>query len=157
MSGEPRSLIAPARIDWRDGRPYSLDYDDIYHDADAHDKARRNFIAPSRLLERADRPAGAGGRADSKGSGRDVFRIAETGFGTGMNFAGTAHALRDAPVARLHFIGFDAHPIAPHEFRAIARERAADIPLYDELAAKYPPLLPGWHRRELANGRVTLS
>lgn len=146
MSADRRSLIAPARFEWRDGRPYSLDFDDTYHDTDPHDRARRQFLAPSRLRERA-----LGGGAGV------VMRVAETGFGTGMNFAVTAHALHHTPLQRLHYIGFDAHPIAPAAFRAIAETRATGFPIYDELAKSYPPPVPGWHRRELANGRVTLS
>ncbi len=159
MIRKPRSLITPAHIEWRNGCPCSPDYDDIYHDTDPPESARRRFLAPSRLIERAGGAAAGRATADRATADRDgaVLRVAETGFGTGMNFAATAHALRNAPIGRLHYIGFEAHPIARHEFRAMAKERAAAIPLYDELARQYPPLVPGWHRRELANGRVSLS
>jgi tRNA 5-methylaminomethyl-2-thiouridine biosynthesis bifunctional protein len=82
--------------------------------------------------------------------------VGELGFGTGLNFAVTAEVAR-ACGARLHFISFEAHPIERGAFAAIARRRARELPIYAELAASWPPLAAGWHRRRFDDGRILLS
>ncbi len=135
-------MIEPAELSWRDGQPYSSTYQDIYHDADGVAEVERVFLAP------ADFPA-------LLDAGRPIV-VGELGFGTGLNFAVIArHCLaRGVP---LHFISFEAAPIGPDDFAAIATARQPTEPVYQELAALYPPLLAGWHRRSLAAGQIQLS
>ena len=141
-----RAVIEPADLAWRDGAPFARDFGDIYHSADEAGETRRVFIEPSNL-------AGMAGRAAAQ---RTTLRVGELGFGTGLNFA-VAAALALRRGCRLHYVGFDARPIDPAAFRAIATKRRPGIPVYGELERAYPPLLPGWHRRVLAEGRVWLS
>lgn len=135
-------MIEPAQLSWKEDQPYSSAFQDIYHDADGVGEVERVFLAPAafdELLD-ADRP----------------LVVGELGFGTGLNFAVLArHCLRRG--ARLHFISFEAAPIAPDDFRRIAASRQASEPAYAELADVYPPLLAGWHHRSLAGGRIQLS
>jgi len=137
--------VAPAALDWRGDQPFSTTFGDIYHAPDAHAEVERVFLAPSGIPR---------GKPTAHG-----FRIGELGFGTGLNFVVAAAALRRAG-EQLTFTSFEAAPIAPETFRALARRRAACHPeladLYRELAEVYPPLLSGWHQRRLANGRVHL-
>jgi tRNA 5-methylaminomethyl-2-thiouridine biosynthesis bifunctional protein len=84
------------------------------------------------------------------------MRVGELGFGTGLNFAVAAELCLQAH-QRLHFVSFETAPLAPSVFRSLARRRASQQGIYRELAARYPPLIPGWHRRCLAAGRITLS
>ncbi|MCZ6618527.1 MAG: tRNA (5-methylaminomethyl-2-thiouridine)(34)-methyltransferase MnmD, partial [Gammaproteobacteria bacterium] len=135
-------MIKPAQLGWRDGQPYSESYQDIYHAADGPREVERVFIGPGGLPERARQ--------------RDRIYVGELGFGTGLNFVMTAEACLRAG-CRLHFISFEAAPITPREFTALANERTAAQPFYAELAAQYPPLIEGWHRRYFAEGRITLS
>jgi len=135
-------MIEAARLTWRDGQPYSDDYEDIYHPANGPQEVKRIFIGPGRLPQLARE--------------RDRICVGELGFGTGLNFAVTAEAcLREG--CALHFMSFEAAPIEPREFTALARKRAADQPIYAELATHYPPLIEGWHRRYFAKGKITLS
>lgn len=139
-------MIEPADLGWRDGRPYALDYGDIYHSGDGSRETARVFLEPAGVAAKAARAAAQG----------TTLRIGELGFGTGLNFATTAAlALRSG--CRLHFISCDAHPIAPVDFDRIAGRRKTHLPIYAELEKCYPPLLPGWHRRVLAQGRIWLS
>lgn len=73
---------------------------------------------------------------------RDGFRIAETGFGTGLNLLATALAWDAAmPTGRLRFTSFEAFPMpAPDMARALA--------LFPEVAALAPGLLGPWSRGE---------
>jgi tRNA 5-methylaminomethyl-2-thiouridine biosynthesis bifunctional protein len=97
-------------------------------------------------------PADFRGLLDS----RQTVVVGELGFGTGLNLAVIArHCL--ARSVRLHFISFEAAPIAADDFRRIASARQAAEPAYAELASLYPPLLAGWHHRSLAGGRIRLS
>jgi tRNA 5-methylaminomethyl-2-thiouridine biosynthesis bifunctional protein len=141
--------VSPAWLQPGDGRgpPRSAAFNDIYHAADGPAEVARVFMEPARLAERFATV------------GNDTMTIAELGFGTALNFAVLADTFaRRAPsVARLHFISVEKHPISDPEFTAIARQRAADLPVYDALAKHYPAPLAGWHRRHFHEGRVTLS
>jgi len=135
----------PARVDWSGDQPRSRRFDDIYHAADGVAEVERAFIAPQRLTERMSACSA-------------TFTVGELGFGTALNFAVIAQRfIACAPAsARLHFISVERHPFSRGDFTEIARRRAA-LPIYTELASAYPPLLGGWHRRHLADRRVTLS
>ena len=39
----------------------------------------------------------------------------------------------------------------------MAARWSARLPLYEALRQAYPPHLSGWHRRQFADGRITLS
>ncbi|MEM7220655.1 MAG: tRNA (5-methylaminomethyl-2-thiouridine)(34)-methyltransferase MnmD [Pseudomonadota bacterium] len=144
MATEP---IAPARARWDGDHWYSLDAEDVYFSRDALDEVRRVFMAPVQLEDRFAQCA------------RRTFTVGELGFGSGLNCAVIAEAfLRRAPTtARLHLISVDARPFCAEDLDRAARHWRASLPIYAELAAAYPALLGGWHRRRLAAGRVTLS
>jgi tRNA 5-methylaminomethyl-2-thiouridine biosynthesis bifunctional protein len=138
--------IAPAALRWADDQPFATRWGDIYHAPDGATEVARVFLQPSGFADRV------GARREAVGP----FRVGELGFGTGLNFIVAAEAARDLGCA-LTFVSFEAEPIAPADFATLAARRAADHPLYRELAACYPPLVRGWHQRHLANGRVKLS
>ncbi|MDA1073666.1 MAG: tRNA (5-methylaminomethyl-2-thiouridine)(34)-methyltransferase MnmD, partial [Proteobacteria bacterium] len=135
------SLLAAARIDWSAGQPRSLDYNDIYSSTDGINEVHRVLLQPVGI---------------SASQGVSQLTVAELGFGTGLNLA----VLIDQALAsntRLHFISFDAHPLHQRDFERIAAKRMPGLPCYGELLTRYPPLIPGWHRRTLAGGRITCS
>ena len=135
-------MIEPAQITLRDGQPFSERFADIYHAADGAAEVARVFLEP-------------GGFSDLLGKSQ-LVRLGELGFGTGLNFI-VAAALCRQHGRRMHFVSFEAAPIAPAVFSALAAERAHDNAMYRELAEHYPPLVAGWHRRYLDGGRITLS
>ena len=68
-----------AEIEWREGQPYSPEYDDIYYSrTGGRSESEYVFLKQNNLLERWGRT--------------DQFVIAETGFGTGLNFILTLKA-----------------------------------------------------------------
>jgi tRNA 5-methylaminomethyl-2-thiouridine biosynthesis bifunctional protein len=147
MSAPQAAVTVPAaRLAWRDDQPVSLEFGDIYHAADGVAEVERVFLGPNRFDERA-------------AAARGWLRVGELGFGSGLNFVTAAERFvaRAAAPARLHFVSCDARPIDPADFDRLAARRATHQPLYRELARVYPPRLPGWHRRTLADGRVDLS
>lgn len=86
------------------------------------------------------------------------FVIAETGFGTGLNFYVTAtDFLALAPqTAHLHFVSFEKYPIQPGDLKAAI----AHWPEFSEISTAtlqhYPELFPGVHRLHI-HPRVTLD
>ena len=134
--------IAPAQVQLDTGVPYATNFADIYHSPDGAAEVYRVFIAPSGLADREPTP--------------EPLWVGELGFGSGLNFAALAEQCRHQG-QRLHFVSCDAAPLAPATFSQIASQRSATHPIYGELARAYPPLISGWHRRQLAGGLITLS
>ncbi|MEO2215469.1 bifunctional tRNA (5-methylaminomethyl-2-thiouridine)(34)-methyltransferase MnmD/FAD-dependent 5-carboxymethylaminomethyl-2-thiouridine(34) oxidoreductase MnmC [Chromobacterium vaccinii] len=138
-----------AQLVWQDGQPMSAVFGDVYFSrADGLEETRHVFLRHNQLEERfaALRPSGS-------------FTIAETGFGTGLNFLCAWQCLEaNAPAgARLHFVSAEKFPLTPADL-------AQALALWPELAefsapllAQYDVLTPGWHRLVLAGGRVTLT
>ncbi|ANN76740.1 FAD-dependent 5-carboxymethylaminomethyl-2-thiouridine(34) oxidoreductase MnmC [Bordetella flabilis] len=151
---EPRSVAyqplkpaAPA-TDAR-GVPYSLEYDDVYHPvAGAFAQAHYVFLDGNGL--------------PGRWRGRHQYTVCETGFGLGVNFLTLWRAWREDArrPARLHVVSFEAHPLPVDHLSAMLDRIAPDAAARDlagQLAARWPPLLPGIHRLEFEAGRVTLT
>ena len=120
-------------LDWRDAIPVSRHFDDPYFSlAGGLEETRHVFLTGNGLPERLC----------------DGFRIAELGFGTGLNFLATAlmwQAL-GAP-GMLHFTSFEAYPMQAED---MARAHAA----FPETAAVSAALLRQWSPGAT---RITLS
>ncbi|SQI43927.1 tRNA 5-methylaminomethyl-2-thiouridine biosynthesis bifunctional protein MnmC [Serratia plymuthica] len=96
--------IQTAALSWNEqGTPVSKQFDDVYFsNQDGLEETRYVFLKGNRLPQRfSEHP-------------RPLFIVAETGFGTGLNFltlwqafAGFRAAMQDAPLQRLHFISFE--------------------------------------------------
>ncbi|MCA0243525.1 MAG: FAD-dependent 5-carboxymethylaminomethyl-2-thiouridine(34) oxidoreductase MnmC [Proteobacteria bacterium] len=137
--------LRPARVEWAaDGTPRAPDFGDVYHgDAGAAAQARQVFLAGNGLPRRwAD---------------RDDFTIFETGFGLGHNFIATWQAWRDDPQRPrcLHYLAVDAHPPRLDDLRRAHRDREC-AELAQALLAASPPLVPGLHRLDFADGALRL-
>lgn len=84
--------------------------------------------------------------------------IAETGFGTGLNFyqAATLFLATAPATTRLHFVSFEKYPLQVADLKKIA----AHWPEFNEISqatqAHYPELIPGLHRLRL-HPRITLD
>ncbi|WP_293765407.1 bifunctional tRNA (5-methylaminomethyl-2-thiouridine)(34)-methyltransferase MnmD/FAD-dependent 5-carboxymethylaminomethyl-2-thiouridine(34) oxidoreductase MnmC [uncultured Aquitalea sp.] len=141
--------LSHARLEWQDGLPVSADFGDVYFSrASGLDETRHVFLKHNRLAERfAALPA------------HSHFTIAETGFGTGLNFLCAWQLfLAAAPAnSRLHFVSAEKFPLTPADLaRALALwpELAEEA---GELLKQYAVLPPGWHRFVFADGRVLLT
>lgn len=98
-------------------------------------------------------------RAQDGGRPGDArFVIAETGFGTGLNFLATWTLFEEtAAPGRLDFISFEKFPLAGDEAHAaVARWDGLFGGRRDRLRALYPLRVPGFHRVTLTD-RVTLT
>lgn len=138
--------LVPARLDFRDGVPYSAAYGDVYHSADGGvGQARHVFLAGCGLPQ--------------AWVGRERYVVLETGFGTGLNFLATWAAWRDDPArpARLHFLSVEKHPFCAADLARLHTQWPQFAALAHELGAAWPVLTPGFHRLALDGGRVQLT
>ncbi len=138
--------IVPARLEFRDGVPYSSLYGDIYHSADGG-VGQANHV----FLQGCGLPQAWAGRAS--------FVILETGFGTGLNFLVTWAAWRADPQrpARLHFLSVEKHPFTADDLARLHMQWPEFAECSRELLANWPVLTPGFHRIALDGGRVQLT
>jgi len=129
-----------------DGTPRSRVADDVYFSTSGGiDETRHVFIE------------GVGGRKFFKN--RRVTRIAELGFGTGLNFLATWQYWADgAPSgATLHYTSIEGYPMSAellHRSLSMFPELAAEAAA---LIASWPPVVRGTHRLVLGDGRVHLT
>ena len=142
---------APAAdIDWSDsGVPRSKAFGDVYFSKeDGLAESRHVFLQGNLLPDRWQRQATGG-----------TFYIAETGFGTGLNFLMTWQAWLALPEPRqpLHYLSFERYPLRAQDIRRALEHWPELAPLVDELLRNYPGLLPGQHRLVLAAGKLTLD
>lgn len=140
--------LRPARLDWSQGTPYSPDFGDVYFSTGGGAAESRHVF-----LHQNDLPARFQACHE-----HDTFTIAETGFGTGLNWL-TATTLWQQQSAGgwLHFLSVEKHPL---ERSDIARAHACwpEFRLLSaELVRRYPRLLPGFHRIVLPQWRTTLT
>lgn len=85
------------------------------------------------------------------------FVIAETGFGTGLNFLATWQAWQQDPNAceYLHFVSIEKHPIPRRTLQTLLQSWNELDDLKQVLCANYPMLVSGIHTIKL--GKVTLT
>jgi tRNA 5-methylaminomethyl-2-thiouridine biosynthesis bifunctional protein len=147
------ATLIPATLAFReDGTPFSPTFGDVYH-------------SPARAFEQADFVFLKGNGLPERWQKQRIFTVLETGFGLGVNFLTTWAAWRADPARceRLHFVSVEKHPFAREDLRAVLAAVTAQAPrsefaaLAQALVQAWPMLVPGTHRLEFENGRVTLT
>ncbi len=141
----------PAELIWHAGVPESTRFGDTYFSRDnGLAESRYGFLKQNRVAE----------RFKALGHGQP-FVIAETGFGTGLNFlAAWAEWLAQRPTddrSILHFVSVERFPLSRADLKKALALWPELASLANELIAQYPPLIRGTHRLILAEGRVRLT
>ncbi|EDP8671957.1 bifunctional tRNA (5-methylaminomethyl-2-thiouridine)(34)-methyltransferase MnmD/FAD-dependent 5-carboxymethylaminomethyl-2-thiouridine(34) oxidoreductase MnmC [Salmonella bongori] len=146
--------IQPATLEFNaEGTPVSRDFDDVYFSNDnGLEETRYVFLGGNRLAERF--PVHS----------HPLFIVAESGFGTGLNFLTLWQAFDgfrsehpQATLQRLHFVSFEKFPLTREDL-ALAHQHWPELtPWAEQLQAQWPQPLPGCHRLLLDQGRVTLD
>ncbi|MGE6810117.1 MULTISPECIES: bifunctional tRNA (5-methylaminomethyl-2-thiouridine)(34)-methyltransferase MnmD/FAD-dependent 5-carboxymethylaminomethyl-2-thiouridine(34) oxidoreductase MnmC [unclassified Pseudoalteromonas] len=140
------------------GTPVANDFDDIYYSDD-------NGLAESYYVFYQQN------NIDTRLQSHDQahFVIAETGFGTGLNFLNTCQHFTDHlarqqvqkqlnyGVKRLHFIAFEKHPLSVSDLSKILTAWPEFNLLSEQLISQYPINLAGCHRLEFNNGTIVLD
>jgi len=145
--------LARAQLVWNaESTPLSQAFDDYYYSTDgAIAESSYVFIKHNDLENRFEQAC-----SDTDAT---VFRIAETGFGTGLNFLLTVQLwlAQATEQNRLHFLSFEKFPLTVEEL-ARAHEAYPELAEFaTELRQHYPLRLPGWHDVWLFDKRVRLT
>ncbi len=139
-----------AQVTWIDEIvPHSEQFDDFYFNTDGGlQEIEHTFIQPNRLAERF-----------SECHAEQSFRIAETGFGSGLNFLAVSSLwLANSPTdCQLHFISFEKFPMPLADLQKAHQAYPQLLELAEILQNQYPLLMPGWHDVWLFKGRVRLT
>ncbi|EPO7805850.1 bifunctional tRNA (5-methylaminomethyl-2-thiouridine)(34)-methyltransferase MnmD/FAD-dependent 5-carboxymethylaminomethyl-2-thiouridine(34) oxidoreductase MnmC [Enterobacter hormaechei] len=149
-----QNAIQPANLEFNaEGTPVSRDFDDVYFSNDnGLEETRYVFLEGNHLSTRfPEHP-------------RRLFVVAESGFGTGLNFLTLWQAFDcfraaypEATLQRLHFISFEKFPLTAHDLR-LAHQRWPELAHWaEQLQTQWPPAIGGCHRLILDGGRVTLD
>jgi tRNA 5-methylaminomethyl-2-thiouridine biosynthesis bifunctional protein len=143
--------IKKAELQWHDDRPYSVQYDDIYHSSEgAIAQSLYVFVEGNDLIKRwrafsSDHP--------------QYFTIGETGFGIGLNFL-VSWSLWEKyapPECQLHYISCEMHPLSLIDLKKSLAAWPQLEKQAQQLLASYPILTPGYHQLSFCDGRVTLT
>lgn len=148
------SKIKYAQLEWNEaGTPVSEHFDDVYF-------SNQNGLAETRyvFLHQNHIPSRWIDYQQSR------FVVAETGFGTGLNFLALWQEFKDfraqnpdAKLNQLHFISFEKFPVTREDLEKAHASWPELAELAKELQASYPDALPECHRLVLDNGAVTLD
>ena len=139
--------LKPARLQWsEDGTLSSPEYGDIYFQPGRGlEESRHVFLSGNNLEARFQKAAGE-------------FRVAELGFGSGLNFLLTAElfASRAPESARLFYASVEKHPVTRADLEKIYAHFDGFGEMTGQVLAQYPPLVEGFHTLRFLNGRITL-
>ncbi|MFP8967144.1 bifunctional tRNA (5-methylaminomethyl-2-thiouridine)(34)-methyltransferase MnmD/FAD-dependent 5-carboxymethylaminomethyl-2-thiouridine(34) oxidoreductase MnmC [Pokkaliibacter sp. CJK22405] len=142
--------LTHASLQWDEqGQPESGLFQDVYF-------SRENGLEETHyvFLEHNDLPERWHKMAD-----HEHFTIAETGFGTGLNFlCAWKSFLETAPeTARLHFLSVEKFPLTRSDLEKALSLWPELAEQAKELIHQYPPAVGGFHRLRFNSGRVQLT
>jgi len=141
-------LLTHPTIDWKDdGTPVAREAGDVYFTAgDGLAETRAVFLKGCGLPE--------------AWTGRDEFTIAETGFGTGLNFLALCElwqANRPHPDAWLHFVSFEGFPLTRDDAARALNTWPELKPYADRLLAAWPGPIRRVHHEVWQDLGITLT
>ena len=129
-----------ARVVFRDGIPFSPEFDDIYFNAD-DPIGQSEYVFNSVFDEIWEK--------------KSEFNLLETGFGAGLNFLCAFKRFKNSDKF-LNFVSIEKTPIAKDDLVKIYANFSELEDVSRELLDAYPPLIRGFHRLNLAPN-VTLT
>lgn len=135
------------------GTPIASDFDDVYF-SNQNGLAESEYVfiqhnrLPQRWLE----------------YGENRFVIAETGFGTGLNFLALWRSFAefrgqhpDSTLTTLHFISTEKFPLSKADLEKALEQWPALSNYSQALVQQYPHLLPGCHRMVFGDYQIVLD
>jgi tRNA 5-methylaminomethyl-2-thiouridine biosynthesis bifunctional protein len=141
--------LKAADIEWRQGSPYSLDYEDFYWSlVDGLEESSYVFLQHNNLHSRWQK----------LGSEAQSFSVGEVGFGAGLNFLNCCELwLKTAPDnCILHYFSAELSPLTKDDLDKILQQWPSLNSLSQLLIDHYPPTVKGFHNIELYGGRINL-
>lgn len=141
-------LIDNASIEWKQGQPYASAFQDVYFSSDnGLLETEYVFLQGNNLTVRWQHLS------------EKSFTIAETGFGTGLNFLCTVRSwLETAPKdAVLHFISVEKYPLSLSDITVALQLWPELLELFEPFLASYESLLIGKEPIMLFDNSVQLT
>lgn len=146
--------ISSAKIAFNEqGTPVASEFDDVYFsNANGLEETRYVFIDNNQLTERWSQHES------------ECFVVAETGFGTGLNFLACVLAFvhfrqnqPDARLRRLHFISTEKYPLSIDDLKRALAHWPTLEDFARQLTQQYPEHIAGCHRMVFEQGCVRLD
>ena len=141
--------LTAAQVSDQDGVLWSDDFNDLYFSSESGlDETKHVFIDGNHIRE----------RLPNKGQ----FTIAETGFGTGLNFLAVMELLEiklkknQGFSCQVDYISFEARPLSAEIIAKIHQLFPSVESQSRALLAALPPRWPGLHRRTFFGGQLRL-
>ena len=141
--------LKTADIEWRQGTPYSLDYEDFYWSlVDGLEESSYVFLQHNKLHSRWQKLS----------SKIQSFSVGELGFGAGLNFLNCCELwLKTAPDnCTLHYFSAESSPVTKSDLDKILQQWPSLSSHSQMLIDHYPPAVKGFHNIELYEGRINL-
>ena len=143
MSKLHLSFITPQALTLREQQPHSQAFDDVYfNSAGGLAESEYVFIQGNQLKTRWS------------AAGSHSFCIAETGFGTGLNFLATCRAWQAQTKRpdRLHYISFEQHPLTAHSMQLAHQLFPELAPFSEQLLSQWRPPRSGINLFQCSDG-----
>ena len=144
--------IQTAIIEWRDCagalQPYSIDFNDVYFNSEnGLAETQHVFIAQNNLVERF------------KNLQKPTFTIAETGFGTGLNFYAVADCwLQHAPkTAKLVYFSIEKLPLSFADMQRAAQHWPQFSSVSSAFLLHYQHLKTGCNHFSMPASRIDIG
>ena len=142
-----------ANLIWRNGQPYSEQFDDIYYSSDEEEVISGESEFAHVFFKHNGLP--------ERWKNTNQFVIAELGFGSGLNCLLTIrewlkHLEYGGVDKCLHYIAIEKYPLSPDSIVQIISKYPELKQYCDELVSVYPPAVSGSHSRHLFDNRVVI-
>lgn len=139
--------VTTAKLLWLEGKPYSVEFSDIYYSKE-NGLAEKHYV----FLEGNELPA------RWKAMTQEFFCIGETGFGTGLNFLLTWSLWEQyaPPDSQLYYYSCEKFPLTRDDLQRCLLLWPQLHEFSTQLISAYPVLTPGFHYLSFAKGRVKL-
>jgi tRNA 5-methylaminomethyl-2-thiouridine biosynthesis bifunctional protein len=145
MSGS--FTVEYANIEWREANvPYSKDFEDSYYSlAGGLDESQYVYIQQNQILERC--------------KSQSLLKVAEIGFGSGLNFLLTWKAWLEAgnTQCQLDYIAFEKFPLHRQDFERALSSWPELKSISRQLLDQYPIMVPGFIRIPFEQGKIHLT
>lgn len=140
--------LEAADVSWQNNEPRSLQFDDVYYSHEGGlEESRYVFLSPNRIEQRL-----------SSSTGHGPITVAETGFGTGLNFLATLQAWEKLPEPKhnLCFVSVEKFPLDKVSIQKAHAAFPELKQLSSALLAQYPLSIKGSHSLKFHGGKVSL-
>lgn len=159
----PQQPVQNAKIQWQDDTPISTEYGDVYFSKDNGVEETRYVFLQNNHLQgrwRSNSSSNSNYSGNSNYSKNPAsFTIAETGFGTGLNFLCAAQLWRQENRAyeHLHFVSVEKFPLTRQQLHDALALHPEFSWIAKPLLQHYPPLVKGTHRLYFHEHRISLT